>query len=154
MRLQVAGESRSFTVKIPPGIRVVRNYASPSRGNRMVSAVGGMFCSRSTSQHPFFRREGDDLHVEVSVDLRTACLGGPVSVQTLDGPKTVSVSGGFSRASNFVSVGKVCPVEKGSLGNLIATLSVTIPEPDELSDELRAALEASSAPADPDSETA
>ena len=78
-----------------------------------------------------------------------------MSVQTLDGPKTVSVSGGIQPGQQLRFRGKGVPGRKGAAsGNLIATLSVTIPEPDELSDELRAALEASSAPADPDSETA
>ena len=104
-----AGESRRF-VKIPPGIKRVGNYASSSRGNRMVSRSGEAL-PRSTSQHTRFSGGGRRSHVEVSVDLRTACLGGPVSVH-IGWSKPCLFSDSTGQQLRFR--GKVCPVERGA----------------------------------------
>src|SRR5260221_6497894 len=38
--------------------------------------------------HPVFRREGEDLHCQVSVDMTVAALGGHVEVPTPEGPRS------------------------------------------------------------------
>ena len=87
VRLQVAGESRSFTVKIPPGIKSGQKLRIAKQGQPDGFGGRGDVCSRSTSQHTRFSGVRETICTSRSADLRTACLGGPVSVQTLDGPK-------------------------------------------------------------------
>src|SRR5487761_2399726 len=41
--------------------------------------------------HPFFRREGDDIHLDLPVTLGEAVLGGRVSVPTPTGPVTMTI---------------------------------------------------------------
>src|SRR5205085_5439605 len=44
--------------------------------------------------HPFFRREGDDIHVELPVSLSEAVLGARVPVPTVSGPVTMTIPKG------------------------------------------------------------
>ena len=74
-------------VKIPPGVKdgsrirmAGKGRASPGGG-----ASGDLYLLVSVRPHPLFQRKGSDLHVEVSVSLSDAMLGGEVEVPTLKG---------------------------------------------------------------------
>ena len=47
-------------------------------------------------EHPYFRREGDDLYVEVPISITEAALGTTVEAPTLEGPRQVKVPPGSS----------------------------------------------------------
>ena len=93
----VAGERR-VTVTIPAGagdstsLRL-RGLGGPGlRGG----PPGDLLLRLRVAPDKRFRREGDDLHVEVEVPAPVAVLGGKVMVPTLDGKATVTVPEGTS----------------------------------------------------------
>jgi len=81
------------TVRIPPGasdgsrVRIAGQGApSPSGGPR-----GDLVLTIHVKPHPHFRREGDDLHVELPLALHEAYFGAKVRVPTIDGSVTLKV---------------------------------------------------------------
>ncbi len=78
-------------VKIPRGVRTgsrVRvSGAAGGRGGRR----GDLYLRVEVLPHPVFQRDGDDLKVEVPVDLYTAILGGEVQVPTLERPVMLTI---------------------------------------------------------------
>jgi DnaJ-class molecular chaperone len=48
---------------------------------------GDLYLVMKVAPHPLFKREGDDLQVDVPVPLVTAVLGGEIQVPTLKGSK-------------------------------------------------------------------
>jgi DnaJ-class molecular chaperone len=56
--------------------------------------------------HPFFRREGDDIHVELPVGLAEAVLGARVSVPTVTGPVTMTIPQGSDTGTRLRLRGK------------------------------------------------
>jgi curved DNA-binding protein len=81
------------TVRIPPGanegsrVRIAGQGApSPSGG-----PPGDLVLTIHVEPHEAFRREGDDLHVDVPVTLAEAFHGAKVKVPTIDGFATVKV---------------------------------------------------------------
>ena len=102
-------EKRSVRVNIPAGvenatsIRVVNQGHAGKRGG----AQGHLLLKALVAQHPLFTRDGYDLHIECSLPLTTALLGGTAHVPTLDGGVTqVRVEQGTQNAHVQVLAGK------------------------------------------------
>ena len=71
---------------------------SPRRDTPAVMA-GGPAISTSmvhVAPHPLFRREGDDLHIEVPVAVHEAVLGARIEVPSLDGPFRLDAAAGHA----------------------------------------------------------
>jgi len=78
--------------------------------------------------HPQFERAGDDLQTTVTVPLTTAVLGGEVSVPTLDGPRGIKVPAASRVGQMFRLAGQGLPRQQGGRGDLLARLSVELPQ--------------------------
>ncbi|MBV9858892.1 MAG: J domain-containing protein [Alphaproteobacteria bacterium] len=94
-RLQLSPDE-SLDVSIPAGIedgQVLRlkGKGSPSLGG---GAAGDALIEVHIAPHPFFRREGDNIHLELPVSLAEAVLGGRIAVPTVTGPVTMTIPKG------------------------------------------------------------
>jgi DnaJ-class molecular chaperone len=84
---------RQIDVKVPAGISEGKKLRVPPE------ATGGaeVLLKVKIAPHPHFRREGNDVYLDVPVSLSEAILGAKVDVPTLDGTKlTVTVPPGTS----------------------------------------------------------
>lgn len=97
-RQTLAGGRRTETidVKIPPGVREGSRIRLRGKGAEGPGGGGDLYIIAHVQEHPYFRREGDDLHVEVPVGLAEAALGAKVDVPTIDGMTTVTIPPGTS----------------------------------------------------------
>jgi len=83
-------------VMIPPGIEEgqvlrLKGKGGPGFGG---GPAGDALIEMHIAPHPFFRREGDDIHVELPVSLPEAVLGARVPVPTVTGPVTMTIPKG------------------------------------------------------------
>ncbi len=86
-------DGRRIDVKVPAGIEEGKKLRVPA------AATGGsdVLLKVKIAPHPYFRREGNDLFLDVPVSISEAVLGAKVDVPTLDGTKlTVTVPPGTS----------------------------------------------------------
>jgi curved DNA-binding protein len=76
-----------------------------------------------------FKRDGNDLHTTVDIDVYTAVLGGEITIDTLDGKVKLKVSPETQNGTKIRLRGKGFPVYKkeGEFGDLIVTFQVKIP---------------------------
>src|SRR5262249_15583230 len=89
------------TVKIPSSVEDGQMLRVPAPGG------GSVRIKLKVEPHPFFRREGKDVVLEVPVSLSEAVLGTKVDVPTLDGTRlTVKVPPGTSSGSRLRLRGK------------------------------------------------
>jgi len=93
LELRTEGSTSAVTVRIPPGasdgsrVRIPGQGApSPNGGPR-----GDLVLTIHVTPHKHFRREGDDLHVELPLALHEAYFGAKVRVPTIDGSVTLKV---------------------------------------------------------------
>ena len=79
------GSERSIEASIPRGVRDGSRVRLAGQGNpgRRGGAAGDLFMVFTVHPHARFRRESDDLRVEVPVELTTCVLGGEIHIQTL-----------------------------------------------------------------------
>jgi molecular chaperone DnaJ len=90
-------------VRIPPGVASGSRVTISGAGNagRRGGPPGDLVLLVDVEQHPFFRREGDDLAVEVPLTLEEAAGGGHVEVPTLAGTVTIEVPAGTQPGQRF-----------------------------------------------------
>jgi molecular chaperone DnaJ len=104
---------RTLSVNIPSGVEDGTRIRLASEGEAGVRGgpPGDLYIFLSIGAHPFFQREGADLHCRAPVSLVTAALGGEFEVPTIDGGKTrVKVPEGMQTGQRFRLQGKGMPV--------------------------------------------
>ena len=134
-RITLPGGS-TLDVKIPEGIadgQVIRLRGKGGEGQGG-GAAGDALVTITVAAHPSFRREGNDIHLELPVSIDEAVLGAKVETPTIAGPVALSIPAGASS-------GRVLRLKGRGVrgGDQLVTLRVMVPaEPDpELQEFLR-----------------
>ena len=85
-------------VKIPAGLADGQTLRLRGKGGEGIGGgpAGDALVTVGVAPHPFFRREGDDILVELPITLDEAVLGGKVEVPTVDGRVALTVPKGAS----------------------------------------------------------
>ncbi|MFZ5649690.1 MAG: molecular chaperone DnaJ [Bacillota bacterium] len=123
-------KTRSIHVKIPPGVdsgtrlRVSGEGEAGSRGGPR----GDLYVYIHVKTHRFFRREGNDVIVEVPVSFAQAALGDEINVDTLDGEAKVKIPEGTQSGSVLRLRGRGMPDLHGhGRGDQIVRVKVVTP---------------------------
>src|ERR1700731_1922055 len=123
---------RMLSVNIPSGVEDgtrIRLAGEGEAGGRGGPA-GDLYIFLSIGAHPFFQREGADLHCRVPVSMVTAAMGGDFEVPTIDGGKTrVKVPEGTQSGRRFRLSGKGMPVLRArQSGDMYVQVMVETPQ--------------------------
>lgn len=121
---------QTLDVRIPPGARdgqTLRLRGKGSAGDVGVKA-GDALIELHVRAHPFYRREGDDIRLDLPISLREAVLGGKVKVPTPAGTVAVSVPMNSSSGRTLRLKGQGVARRDGSRGDVYATLKIVLPE--------------------------
>lgn len=127
-------DGRSLEVRIPVGIeggQVMRLKGQGSPGLNGGPA-GDALIEIQVAPHPFFRRDGDDVHVEVPVTVAEAVLGGKITVPTPTGNVTVTVPKRSDTGGQLRLRGKGVPAHAGRpAGDEYVTLKIVLGDVDQ-----------------------
>ncbi len=120
---------KELEVRIPAGLGEgkqirLKGQGMPGPGG----AAGDVLINVHVEPHPYFKRDGNDLRVEVPVTLYEAVLGGKVRVPTLAGAVEISVPAGTSSGRTFRIAGKGMPAAAAKAGDLYATVRIALPD--------------------------
>ena len=115
-------------VTIPPGIndgQVLRlkGKGAPGFGG---GPPGDALIEVHVAPHRFFRRDGDDIHVELPVGLAEAVLGARIPVPTVTGPVTMTIPKGSDTGTRLRLRGKGIHRRGRTAGDQYVTLNVVI----------------------------
>jgi len=123
---------RTLSVNIPPGVEDGTRIRLAGEGEAGVRGgpAGDLYIFLSISAHPFFQRDGADLHCRVPVSMATAALGGEFDVPTIDGGKTrVKVPAGTQSGRRFRLQSKGMPVLRArQSGDMYVQVVVETPQ--------------------------
>jgi molecular chaperone DnaJ len=89
-------QERSLVVEVPAGVEDGSTLRLADRGSAgpRGGPNGSLFVHLSVAPDPQFERSGDDLHTTIHVGVAPAALGTVVEVETLDGPRSVTLAPG------------------------------------------------------------
>ncbi len=128
-RVTLSG-ARSIDLKLPPGLDEGTKIRLGGQGEQGPAGAGDAIITVGISAHRFFRREGDDIRLDLPVTLAEAVLGGKVRVPTVDGAVMLTVPKGASSGKVLRLKGKGFSRKDGSRGDQLVTVMVDVPEGD------------------------
>jgi molecular chaperone DnaJ len=123
---------RTLSVNVPAGVEDGTRIRLAGEGEAGIrgGGQGDLYIFLSLSPHPFFQRDGADLHCRVPISMVTAALGGGFDVPTIDGGKTrVKVPEGTQSGRRFRLGGKGMPVLRArETGDMYVQVLVETPQ--------------------------
>jgi len=123
---------RTLSVNIPPGVEDGTRIRLAGEGEAGVRGgpAGDLYIFLSIGAHPFFQREGADLHCRVPISMVTVALGGEFEVPAIDGTNTrVKVPEGTQSGRRFRIHSKGMPVLRSKqCGDMYVQVVVETPQ--------------------------
>jgi molecular chaperone DnaJ len=121
---------REIEIQIPAGIENATRMRVGGQGeaSRDGGGAGDLYCDIFVKEHPFFKRDGNDLYCEISVPFGLAAMGGEIDVPTLEGRGTLKVSKGTASGALLRMRGLgVTGVNGRGRGDQIVRVVVAVP---------------------------
>lgn len=144
----VLKRNEEISVKVPAGIRDGEAVSMPGMGEAVAGGHSGdLYIKFNIGKHPLFRRDGNDLTMDMDVKMSEAVLGTEKDVKTLDGEIKLKIPAGIDSGEILRVRGRGVPVardysgQKGR-GDLLIRLLIRMPKKiskktRELMDELK-----------------
>jgi molecular chaperone DnaJ len=100
-----------------------RGEVGPGGGN-----PGDLYVEIEVAEHEFFIRDGDDLHMELSIPMSAAALGRELEVESLDGIEKIEIKPGTQPGSIHRIASKGMSRLRGATrGDLYIHIGIEIP---------------------------
>jgi DnaJ-class molecular chaperone len=135
-------EDRTLDVAIPVGLEEGQTLRLRGQGHAGWNggSPGDILIEVSVAPHRVFRREGDDIHLDLPVTVAEAVLGAKVAVPTLTGPVNLTIPAHSDAGRRLRLRGRGIPEHASRpAGDLYVTLTLVTGTPDAaLEDALRA----------------
>ncbi len=128
-RVTLAG-GKTVDIKLPRGVEDGTKIRLTGQGQPGAGGNGDAIVTISIQPHRFFRREGDDVRLDLPVSLDEAVLGGKVKVPTVDGAVMLSIPKGSTSGKVLRLKGKGFTGKSGVRGDQLVTLMVDVPADD------------------------
>jgi DnaJ-class molecular chaperone len=100
------------------------------KGERGPGGAGDGIVTIAVQPHPFYRREGNDIRMDLPVTLKEAVLGAKVKVPTADGPVMLTIPKGTSSGKVLRLKGRGFTDKSGKRGDQLVTVEVDLPAGD------------------------
>lgn len=124
----VLRREEEISIVIPAGIRDGEMVRMTGYGEAVSRGTAGdLYIKINVTPHPVFKREGNDLVMNLNLKLSDALLGTKYPIQTLDGDIEVTIPEGVSINEILRVRGKGVPVGKNKRGDLLIKLNIKLP---------------------------
>jgi DnaJ-class molecular chaperone len=126
-----SGKPESLVVKIPPGIDTGAKLRLKGQGEPgpKGTPAGDLTITIEVEPHPYFKREGQNLLIEVPISVSEAILGAKIDVPALDGMKSLTIPPGSSSGLKLRLKGQgVAPAAGKAGGDLFVVLKIVGPK--------------------------
>jgi molecular chaperone DnaJ len=136
----VLRREEEISIAVPAGIRDGEMIRMSGMGEAISKGTtGDLYIKINVAAHPVFKREGNDLVMNINLKLSDALLGIKYPIQTLDGDIEVTIPEGVTINEILRVKGKGVPMSKGKRGDLLIKLNIKLPS--KLSNQSRKLIE-------------
>lgn len=119
-----------FRVRIPAGVDTGSRVRLAGKGNagRHGGPPGDLIITIQVTPHPFFRRNGNDLEMQLPITYTEAALGAKVPVPTLSGTTLLKIPPGIQSGSRLRLKNKGIQSPRGNVrGDMIVEVQIAPP---------------------------
>ena len=121
----------TINVTVPAGIedRMRIRYQGEGDAGRFSGPAGDLYVVISVEPHPYFEREGNDLHYALPVSFPQATLGTELMIPTLEGETRLKIPEGTQSGTEFRLRNKGVPyLNEHGRGDLIVQVVAQVPK--------------------------
>ena len=123
-------DGKTIDLKLPAGVEDGAQMRLKGKGEPGPGGPGDALVTITISPHPFFRREGDDVRLDLPITLDEAVGGARIKVPTVDGAVMMAIAAGSTSGKVLRLKGKGFSRKDGSRGDQLVTLAVDLPPAD------------------------
>ena len=128
--LGILKKEEEIKIKIPAGIDNGEMIRLSGGGEAVKGGTSGdLYIKTHVKKHKTFRKEGNDLVMNLDVKLSDALLGAKYDIQTLDGLSTLNIPEGINTGDILQIKSKGVPAQRGgSRGDILVHIKVALPK--------------------------
>ena len=123
-------DGKSIDLKLPAGVETGTQVRLAGRGEAGANGAGDAIVTIEVGNHPFFRRDGDNIRIDLPITLDEAVRGGKVRVPTVEGAVMLTVAPGSSSGKTLRLKEKGFTGKVGTRGDQLVTLQIEVPADD------------------------
>ncbi|HQA17319.1 MAG TPA: DnaJ C-terminal domain-containing protein [Novosphingobium sp.] len=123
-------DGKTIDLKLPAGVEDGTQMRLAGKGEAGPGGAGDAIVVIHLQPHAFFRRDGDNLRLDLPISLDEAVNGAKVKVPTPEGAVMLTVAPGSSSGKTLRLKGKGFTRKDGTRGDQLVTLEVQLPESD------------------------
>jgi len=123
-------DGKTIDLKLPAGVENGTQMRLSGKGQPGPGGAGDAIITIEIRDHAFFRRDGDDVRLDLPISLNEAFEGAKVKVPTVDGPVILAVPPGSTSGKTLRLKGKGFSTKAGQRGDQLVTLMVDLPADD------------------------
>ena len=127
-------DGKTIDLKLPAGIDTGSQMRLPGKGRPGAGGPGDAIVTLDVASHPFFKRDGDNIRLELPITLDEAIRGGKIKVPTVDGAVMVAIPANTSsgktlrlKAKGFTTKSDA---KSGGRGDQLVTVLIALPADD------------------------
>jgi DnaJ-class molecular chaperone len=127
-------DGRTLDVRVPPGMEDGQTLRLRGQGGEGANGgpAGDALIEVHVYPHKLFRREGDDILLDLPISLREAVLGGRVTVPTVTGAVAMTVPPRTDTGAVLRLRGRGVPARANRpAGDQLVTLKIVVPDADD-----------------------
>lgn len=122
------GNGKALDLKLPAGVEDGTQMRLKGKGEHGPGGIGDALVTIEIAPHAFYKRDGDDVRLELPITLDEAINGAKVKVPTVDGPVMLTVAKGSGSGKVLRLKGKGFSRKSGGRGDQLVALEIQLPD--------------------------
>ena len=121
-------DGKTIDLKLPEGVEDGTTMRLKGKGEQGPGGAGDGIVTIAVDRHGFFRREGDDVRMDLPITLTEAVEGAKVRCPTVDGAVMLTIKPGTSGGTVMRLGGKGFSKKGGGRGAQLVTIEIDLPD--------------------------
>jgi DnaJ-class molecular chaperone len=123
-------DGKTIDLKLPNGLDDGTKIRLAGKGEQGPGGRGDAIVTIEVGSHRFYRREGNNIRLELPVTLKEAVLGAKVKVPTPEGPVMLSIPKGTTSGKVLRLKGRGFTARDGKRGDQLVSVEIDLPPSD------------------------
>jgi DnaJ-class molecular chaperone len=123
-------DGKTIDLKLPVGVETGTQMRLAGKGQQGPGGHGDAIVTITVQPHRFFTRDGDDVRLDLPVNLSEAVFGAAIKAPTVDGSVMLTVPPGSNSGKTLRLKGKGFHKKDGGRGDQFVTLMIDVPADD------------------------